>query len=283
MNSLLLISVMILLSSPASCRFYQVTEGESGWTTGLRESNNISLNITGSAIGEGSYQRYTEMGFLEVRMRERIAASRGTLDTSERIHLEADTSNDVVGPEYGKYPGGQIFYITVNESWPVNLSAARSMDYVGRGISDREGFGNNLDCISASYWQARDLKKDRSCSLVLQNAWFSALINDATNTIIKDEFQPNKFTDYLLDSRSDGMVTLKHRQTKDRVTATESVESYVGKFKISRHLRMSNTHVNSTSVGMWPQCCEIGGEVPLERMVFAVNPDRYWNPDEYLG
>lgn len=265
MNSLLLISVMLLLSSPASGRFYQVTEGESGWTTGLRQSNNISLNISGSAIGEGSYQRYTEMGFLEVRMRERIAASRGTLDTSERIHLEADTSNDVVGPEYGKYPGGQIFYITVNESWPVNLSAKRSMDYVGKSISDREIFGNNQDCVGASYWQARDLKKDRSCSLVLQNAWFSALINDTTNTIIKDEFQPNKFTDYWLDSRSDGMVTLKHRQANDRVAATESVESYVGKFKISRHLRMSNTHVNSTSVGTWPQCCEIGGEVPLEK------------------
>lgn len=274
-NSLLLISVMILLSSPAAGRSYQITEGESGWTTGLRQSNNISLNITGSAIGEGSYQRYTEMGILYVHMRERIAAHRGTLDTSEHIHLEANTSNDVNGPNYGKYPGGQIFYIIVNESWPVSLTASRNMDYLGEGISESEIFGNNLDYVGAAYWQAKDLKKDRSCSLTLQNAFFRALINDASHTIILDEFQPNKLTDYRLNSRSDGMATLRHRQANDRVTAAESTESYIGRFMIKRHLNMTNTYTNLTRSGAWPDCCAISGSLPFEEMVFSVNPDEY--------
>ena len=263
--------VLFILCSCTQGRFYEVKEEETGWTTGLRQSDNLSLDLSGSAIGEGRYQRYTELGLLETRMRERIAAANGTLDTEERIRLIADTSNDVEVTVV-KNPGTQDFIITVDERWPVAILAQRNIDYLGKGISDREIFGNNLDYVGASYLRATDLRKERTSFLELQNTWFEGVLNNTTKTIVQDIFQPNKTIDYNLQSHSKGMVTLKYRQARDRVTAEESVEDYAGIFEIARHIQMVNYYWNTTDEEEGMECC---AAIPLEQKVFAARSDDY--------
>lgn len=268
---LLLIVVLFILCYCAESRFYEVKTDVQGWGTGLRQSNNVSLGVSGSAIGEGKYQRYTEMDFLEVRMRERIAAANGTLDTEERISLFADTTNDVE-ITLEKPPGGQDVIVTVNESWPVTIFAQRNIDYLGQGISDREIFGNNLDYVGSSYLRSSDLKKDRSCYLELQNAWFQGVLNDTTKTIVQDLFQPNKTTDYSLESRSQGQVLLKYRQSRDRITAKESEENYAGTFEIARQIQMVNYRVNNSWEANGLECCP---SLPLEERIFGARSGDY--------
>ncbi len=265
---MLLISLVICITC-LSGRFYEVTESETGWTTGLRQSINATLDVTGSAVGEGRYYRYTDMNFDEVRARERVAASNGSLDTSESIHLVA-TPIDPVEVSLVKYPGSQIYRITVNETWPVVIATRRSIDYIGEGISDRDFLGNNLDYVGASHLYVQDLKEERAAFLELKNAWFEGILNNETKTIISDKFMPSKTTDYILKSRFKGHAVLKYRQAAyDRTTAKESVESYWGSFAIDRRITMESTGRNFSEMeAIWLPCCSYGKNTSLQEVVY---------------
>lgn len=247
--------ILVICSFPASCTFYKVSEDETGWTTGYRRSMTASFELSGFALGDGTYRRYTEIDVNDVRMRERISAKDGTLDTEERINLHAEDLN-ATEIELVKSPGGQDYSITVNETWPVSLSVTKSTDYVGRGISDREIFGNNLDYVGSQYLYATDYRKDRTCEMDIKNAWFEALLNDTTDTILRDVFQPAKITDYDLDSYSTGLVILKYKHSSDREEAGEGDERYDGTFRIQRHILMESPGRNeSESEVDWLECC----------------------------
>jgi hypothetical protein len=266
------IAVLIIFSILASGRFYQVTESETGWTTGLRQSINATMDLTGSAVGEGRYYRYTDMNFDEVRARERVAASNGSLDTSESTHLIA-TPVDPVELNLVKYPGGQIVTITVNETWPVVIATRRSIDYIGKGISDRDFLGNNLDYVGVSHLYVQDLKKERAAFLELRNAWFEGTINDTTDTIISDKFMPAKITDYRLRSRFQGHAVLKYRQAAyDRTTAKENIEDYWGSFAIDRRITMEASGRNASDMeAIWLPCCSYGENTSVQE----ADPEAY--------
>lgn len=261
---MLLVSLAICITC-LSGRFYQVTETETGWTTGLRQSINATVDVAGSAVGEGTYYRYTDMNFDDVCARERVAASNGTLDTSESIHVVA-TPVDSVEITLVKYPGTQIYKITVNETWPVVMASRRSIDYIGKGISDRDFFGNNLDYVGASHLYVQDLKKERVSFLELKNAWFEGVLDNETKTIISDRFMPAKTTDYRLRSRFKGHAVLEYRQAAlDRTTAKESVESYWGSFAIDRRVTMESSGRNVTEMeAIWLPCCSYGENTTLQ-------------------
>jgi len=271
----LLLAVLLILCEFGSCKYYQVTERDTGWTTGIRQSDNISLDITGSAIGEGTFSRYTETDVNDVRMRERIAASNGTLDTAERIRLKADTTNPVE-ITIEKFPGGQDYLLTVNETWPVGMLAQRRLDYMGKGISDSDFFGNNLDYVGASYSFAKDLRMDRSALLYLNQAWFELGINDSTKAIYHDLFFPTKSIDYHLDSLFQGTATFRYRQaeghtmTKERhTTASEGLETYAGRFQLNRHIFMKSLGRGFLSNDDdWLACCPT--KPSLEERIFSV-------------
>ncbi|NYT01143.1 MAG: hypothetical protein GKC10_00020 [Methanosarcinales archaeon] len=226
------------LTAVASADYHYWTEEESGWSTGLRQNINASLEITGSAIGEGTYSRYTEMNLNQVRMRERISASEGTLDSQERISLWADDTAEIESTLV-KHPGNQNYQFRLNETWPVHLNASRSMDYQGRRISDREFFGNNFDWLGAGFLYTTDLVKDRQVSMDLNNTWFYAVINDTTDGILDDRFSPNKTIDYHLRSRSTGLADLRFKETRREETVREGWERYLGSFSIDRRIRLS--------------------------------------------
>ncbi len=260
-----MIAVLIIICLPVSGRFYQVTEEDTGWTTGLRQSINASVSISGSAVGEGTFYRYTDMNFDDVRARERIAALNGSLDTSESIRLISQPINDVL-IDLMKYPGTQIYRLTVNETWPVVMATRRDIDYIGKGISDRDFLGNNLDYVGASHLYVQDLKKERASFLQLKNAWFEAVINNETSTLLSDKFLPAKTIDYRLISRFKGHAVLKYKQAaSDRTTAKESVEDYWGSFAIDRHVTLESSGRNASEMeAVWLPCCTYGGHTELQ-------------------
>jgi hypothetical protein len=251
----ILFALSILLLSVYSTS-YVVREDETGWTTGLRRSMNVSLNISGFVLGNGNYSQYAEIDVNDVRMRERVSAKDGTLDLEERINLRAEET-DPWESETVKLPGTQDYTLTVNETWPVSLKAMKSIDYVGKGINDREIFGNNLDYIGSQHLYTTDFRKDRTCDLDLKNAWFEALLNDTTNAILKDVFQPEKTTEYHLDSYSTGLAILKYRAALGKDIASEGDERYYGTFSTHRQiLTVSPGRENMTdSEDDWLECC----------------------------
>lgn len=273
-----MVIVLIVICLPASGRFYQVTESETGWTTGLRQCINATLDISGSAVGGGTYYRYTDMNFDDVRARERVAASNGSLDTSELVHVVA-TPIDPVEVTLVKVPGSQIFRLTVNETWPVVMFSKRSIDYIGKGISDRDFLGNNLDYVGASHLYVTDLKKERVSYLELKNAWFEAWFDNETNTTLLDRFMPAKTTDYRLKSRFQGHAVLKYRQAAyDRTTSKESVEDYWGSFAIDRHVTMRSSGRNASEMeAIWLPCCSYGANTSLQE----ADPEAYQEVDAY--
>lgn len=278
----LALAVLLIGMQPAACSFYKVTEGDTGWTTGLRHNLNVSLDLSGSSIGEGRFSRYTEMNLNDVRMRERIAGNNGTLDTDEAVRMIAEEVNPVEVTLI-KRPGNQDYYLTVNESWPVAMSAVRSLDFhaeKGGGISDRDFYGNNLDYVGASYFRATDLKKERVAFLQLNRAQFLLGLNNTTSDIFLDRFLPDKKTLYRLESKSTGLVNLKYRQVTDRrdrhvserrTISNEGDERYEGTVSIARQISMISPGIYEwSSNSSWLECCPELLQMPeLERQVFG--------------
>lgn len=205
------------------------------------------------------------MNFDDVRAKERIAALNGSLDTSESTRVIAQTIDDVV-INLVKYPGTQIVRLTVNETWPVVMASRRSIDYIGKGISDCDFLGNNLDYVGASHLYVQDLKKERGAFLELRNAWFEAVIDDENDKILVDKFLPAKITDYRLISRFKGRAVLKYRQAaSDRTTAKEGVEDYWGSFAIDRRVTMESPGRNISDIeAVWLPCCTYGNTTALQ-------------------
>lgn len=257
------IAFALLLCASGSCRYYQVSEGETGWTTGLRESGNVSLSLYGLAIGAGDYYRFTEADYNEVRVRERISASDGTLDTKERLLIEADVTEDVE-VELEKKPGGQDYTLTVNESWPVAMYSQRSLDFMGKGIYNRDSFGNNLDFVAASFQRVADLKSERTCLQSLENAWFELQLNNTTKAVYVDRFMPNKTIEYDLYSLFEGEATFSYGQSDGRIPISESEERYAGRFQLQRGLLMSSLGRNFTQYDdYWLECCPLQQKNPF--------------------
>jgi hypothetical protein len=248
-------AVFVICVASASATFYIVSEGDTGWTTGIRQTLNESFDLSGAAVGDGTYQRYTDVNFIDVRMRERISAKQGALDTAERIRTHSEDVNSVV-VLLTKAAGTQNYDLTVNETWPAAMNTARTIDYQGRGISDREIFGNNQDYVGSSYVYTTDLKKSRACYMDLRNAWFELLMNDTTKSRLVDLYQPAKRTFYSLSSRSTGIATLKYRQNNNRVPVNEGYERYEGTFGIDRKISMTSSGRARVLIeDDWLPCC----------------------------
>jgi len=234
--------VLLLLLSFASGR--TVILSESGWSTGLRESTNLSMDLSGFSLGSGSFSRYAEISKNEVKVRDRTSSSNGTLDLREEMHIYSNDEADWLW-DYRKYPGNQDYYLRVYEAWPVYISAARTLDFSGSRINDLEYFGNNFEYAGSSHRYATELRKDTAVNMVLKDVRFFAVINKTTNRILKDEFLPNLTLDYTHRSSFQGMADFKYRHSENRKTAAEGEESYIGAFTVFRR-------INSTAMKIWP-------------------------------
>lgn len=248
---LLLLLIVPLISSG---RYYIVSEGDTGWTTGRRDIVNTSLTIEGLSYGDGNFSRYTEMEYAEVGLKERISAVRGTLDTRESVSIKAVAETDPAAV-IKKHPENQDYYVALNETWPVSISAERVIDYNGPGINDREVLFNNYDWVSSSYLYNTDLRMDRSCNMRLNNTWFLFAMNDTTKAILRDWFHPNKTMEYRLDSQSQGLATLGLSISKDRKRIFERTDDYAGDYQLSRRLNVEGKGNDTTEEEPWLECC----------------------------
>ncbi len=234
-------------------------------------SMNCSFELTGYALGEGRFHRITDIDVNDVRMKERISAGVGTLDSEEQIFIISESIEDPES-ELIKLPGTLTSSVTVEEAWPVLLKADRKMDYIGSGISDREAFGNDLDYVGASYLYNTDLRKDRACYIWLNGTTFMGKVTDdplevpflPPNRIIS-----NKSLYYVADSTSNGVVTLSYRQVGDDLSILgEGYETYSGSFRIGRTISMRSPGMGEEDEEVdWLFCCS--GDQPE----FESSPD----------
>lgn len=205
-------------------------------------------------MGEGSFNRYGEIGLDEVRVRDRTSAANGSIFFNENMDIKADDSNDVTVAA-NKPPDVNDWYVTVNESWPVRIDSYRSLDFQGRQINDRESFGNNFENAGSSLLYAKSLRKDSAVTLILKDVKFEAIINDTNNAekslpnltfIISDKFLPN--LTLILDQRLsfDGQATLEFLHSKDRVPVISGEDYYRGTFTVERNINSTSFHDNST-------------------------------------
>lgn len=230
---------------------------------------NMSMDLYGHAIGTGDHTRYTEIDVNHVGMSERVSAKNGTMEAEERIALKAAGDNVNVTSKLFKIPGTQNYVLSVNEVWPVVVTASSTMDYRGAGISDRETFINNLDRVGTSHLYTKDLRKERVCDMYLKSAWFQLSMNDSTDTIISDLFRPNKNMHYSISSHSSGLVMQRYRQYSDKAPAAEGFDSYWGSFDMRSVIDMGGRGKNLGLEESWV------GENTYDAAVINEAPERW--------
>lgn len=244
-SAILLLLLLFMSLDTASCwRSYEIHEHDTGWSTGRRFTMNLSMDLYGYALGTGDHSRYTEIDINHLSMSERVAAKNGTVEAEDRIALEAAGDNVNTTSTLVKIPGTQNYILSVNEAWPVVLTASSTIDYRGSGISSRETFINNLDRVGTSYLYTKDLRKDRTCDMYLKSAWFQLSMNDTTNTIISDLFRPNKNIRYSISSHSSGLVMQRYRQYSDKAPESEGFDAYWGSFDMRSVIDMGSRGKN---------------------------------------
>ncbi|WP_369424966.1 hypothetical protein [Methanothrix sp.] len=244
-SAILLLLLLFMSLDTASCwRSYEIHEHDTGWSTGRRFTMNLSMDLYGYALGTGDHSRYTEIDINHLSMSERVAAKNGTVEAEDRIALEAAGDNVNTTSTLVKIPGTQNYILSVNEAWPVVLTASSTIDYRGSGISSRETFINNLDRVGTSYLYTKDLRKDRTCDMYLKSAWFQLSMNDTTNTIISDLFRPNKNIHYSISSHSSGLVMQRYRQYSDKTPESEGFDAYWGSFDMRSVIDMGSRGKN---------------------------------------
>lgn len=277
----------LLLVSISSGKFYHYEEQESGWNTGLRQSQNVTMHVSGFSMGEGSFNRYGEIGLDEVRIKDRTSAANGSIFLDEKMDIKADDSNDVTFAAI-KPQKVNDWYVTVNESWPVRIDSYRSLDFQGRRINDRESFGNNFEYATSSLLYAESLRKDTAVTLILKDARFEAIINDTNNSILSDKSLPNltviisdKFLPNLtliMDQRLSfkGLATLGFLHSKDRVPVVRGEDNYWGSFTAERNINSTSIHDNSSDIDIDMMPCCLNPQDPGEYNLLASPEVREW-------
>jgi hypothetical protein len=256
----LVLILWLLFVSISVGRFYHYEESESGWHTGLRQSQNVTMHVSGFSMGDGSFNRYGEIGLDELTIKDRTSAANGSIFLKEKVDIKADDSNDVTFAA-NKPPGVNDWYVTVNESWPARIDSYRSLDFKGRQINDQESFGDNFEHAGSSLLYAESLRKDTAVTLILKDAEFKAIINDTNNNsnlsnkslsnftvIVSDKFLPN--LTLIMDQRLSftGQATLKYKHSQDRVPVLEGEDNFWGTFTTERNINSTSVHYNFTDI-----------------------------------
>lgn len=257
----MLLFFLFLMVFISSADYYYFDEKESGWNTGFRQSTNLTMDISGFSMGDGSHSRYGEIGLADVRVKDRTSSANGTLVYREGMHITSEILDDVFF-DAAKPAGSQNWYVVVNESWPVSINSYRTLDFSGRRIDDLEYFGNNFEYAGSSVLYATELRKDTSADLVLRDAHFNAIIDDESNKILQDEFKPNLTLNVDQRSSFNGLATTRFRHSVNRRPASEGEERYWGDFTIMRSVGSSinnSTYLYEPAMECCMSSCDYGG------------------------
>jgi len=207
-------------------------------------------------LGSLATYHYLNLESNEVRLKERTSASNGTYSSEDEISLKSEADEDV-DMWISKRPGTGLYRIEWSERWPVILNASRSVDFVGKGINDRECIGNNFDGIVSTYLYNVEFNKEREASLQLER--LNATVIATNDVIVETNFLPTKSTDYRIESHSTGIADLRYWQTdSSQKVISLGEERYHGTYDITRNLNMRSVFINDTEERDWLSCC-VGG------------------------
>jgi hypothetical protein len=267
---LLLLAGLISSASAASYTFGvdNVTDGSSFWIH--RQSATMKLDLSGSVEGDilpiavtpagrvlsPFLSGFADLAANDVRLRERTAALQGTYSSEGVVSLRSEAEADV-NRTYFKPAGSDLWTITLEENWPVTLNATKTLDYIGKGINDRDCAGNNGDSVGASFLYNRELSRERNVAMRLDR--LNATVVATNETIVRADVFPTRSTLYDITSHSTGIADLRYRQTDSRGDPINlGEERYTGTYDITRKVEMVLIYTNETNNTDWLSCC-IGG------------------------
>ncbi|MCR3884838.1 hypothetical protein P0O24_09065 [Methanotrichaceae archaeon M04Ac] len=270
---ILLLAGLISSASAASYTFGvdNVTDGSSFWIS--RQSANMSFDLSGSVEGDilpiavtpagrvlsPFISGFADLAANDVRLRERTAALQGTYSSEGVVSLRSEAEADV-NRTYFKPAGSDLWTITLEENWPVTLNATKTLDYIGKGINDRDCAGNNGDSVGASFLYNRELSRERNVALRLDR--LNATVVATNDTIVRADVFPTRSTLYDITSHSTGIADLRYRQTDSRGDLINlGEERYTGTYDITRKVEMVLIYTNETNNTDWLSCCVSGCDV----------------------
>jgi hypothetical protein len=270
--------VAIALISSVSAEYWSsnVDTNSSHWSI-YRQSSNISLNLSGSVVGEISpveshgrilkpcQSYYEEIGANDVRLRERTSAQEGSYKSADEIEMQSTVYPNGIEILVDKPIGTDLYTIEYkNEQWPVFIKASRAIAYSGQQINDRDFEGNNGDFAGTSFLYNRELSKEQMTVMWLQRMNATVLATD--NSILVAEFMPTKYLGYLVRANSTGVADLSYRLRDYRYDVkhqnypalSEGDERYYGTYDLSRKIEMRSSFENLESEDSRLPCCANG-------------------------
>lgn len=281
LKALIVFMLVMALISSGSATFQSLTVGtkSSSWSI-YRQSGNLSFDYSQLVHGTVSpvdyhgrslspyHSAYQEVNVNDVRLRDRTSAFQGNYSSEEMMYLRSDTTNSV-SIDITKPGGSPVYTIQYVESWPVILKYAKTMNYKGKEINDREFAGNNLDFAGSSLLYNQELSRETNAGLLLKRMNATVLATD--DAILSADFMPSREMIYNTRTHTTGIADLKYRLTGPSYDVkhvsypalSEGEERYVGTYNISRSIHIKSDFEmpdfeNSTPGEDWLPCCFAG-------------------------
>ncbi len=269
MNKLTFLALFVALIFSASAATWSGSvKTDSGSWDVKRQSSNSSFTYEQSVQGQISavdyrgrplypyHSFYENVNFNDVRVKERTAALQGTYGSEEMLSIKSNINNSVNATIY-KPAGSDVYTIEFQERWPVNLSYSKSIDYTGKGINNREFFGNNYDYAGANFLYNHEFSKERHLNATLKRMNSTVLATE--EAILKAEVEATRDTQYSLKSHSTGIATFKYRQLDERnEILNEGDERFVGIYDINSNIQMKSRFDKIQKEDDWLSCCSGG-------------------------
>lgn len=269
MNKLAFLALLLALIFSASAASWSGSvKTDSGSWDIKRQSSNSSFFYEQSVQGQISavdyrgrslspyHSFYENVNFNDVRVKERTAAQQGAYSSEEMLSIKSNINNSV-NATICKPAGSDVYTIEFQEHWPVNLSYSKSINYTGKGINNREFFGNNYDYAGANFLYNHEFSKERHLNATLKRMNSTVLATE--EAILKAELEATRDTQYSLKSHSTGIATLKYRQLDERnEILNEADERFVGIYDINSNIQMKSRFDKIQKEEDWLLCCSGG-------------------------
>jgi len=275
MHKPMYIALFLALIFSANSTFWSasVVSDSDAWSI-YRQSSNLSFICEQSVQGQISpvdyrgrtlspyHSFYEDVKQNDLSIKERTSALQGSYSSKELLSLESVT-NDTVKAVIYEPLGSGIFILRINETWPVNLSYARSMDYSGKQINNQEYVVNNRDYVGANFLYNKVFSKERSLNMSLE--MMNATIFIENNSIDLAKVDITKDIQYKLQSHSTGIANFKWGQvgTMDEILNAGD-ERFVGDYDIVKTIHMKSRVDTIQEEDGWLPCCSGG--------FFSMNP-----------
>jgi len=271
---ILLLALVALLPIAYSASWSSTVSTNSGSWSIFRQSENLSFDYSQSVQGQISpvdyrgrslspyHSYYKDLNVNDVRLKERTAALQGSYSSEEQLLLKSSINNSV-NMTIVKPAGSDVYTIDFYEKWPVKLSYAKSMNYSGKEINNREFVGNNKDYVGANFLYNHEFSEERSLNMSLERMNATILATD--EAIDLGEVKATRDTQYKLQSHSTGIANFKWRQvgTEDEILNAGD-ERFVGVYDIAKNIRMKSRFNTILKEDEWLPCCSGG--------FFSMNP-----------